>query len=160
MHIRKANLADLDTLTAIEAACFPAAEAASRESFENRLKVYPDYFWVIEENSVVMGFLNGPVIDQNIIEDEMFADATCHNPDGEWQTVFGINTLPEYRRRGLGKLMMQAMIDTAKAEGRRGCVLTCKDKLVHYYGGCGFVSLGVSQSTHGGAVWNDMVLEF
>jgi predicted GNAT family N-acyltransferase len=39
-------------------------------------------------------------------------------------------------------------------------VLTCKDHLVHYYASFGFQCQGISASTHGGAVWNDMVLTF
>ena len=49
MNIRKAKMNDLDEITAIEAECFPASEAATRESFEGRLLVYPDYFWILEE---------------------------------------------------------------------------------------------------------------
>ena len=52
------------------------------------------------------------------------------------------------------------MIADARAQGRRGCVLTCKDALVHYYARFGFVDEGISQSTHGGVVWHDMRLTF
>ena len=37
---------------------------------------------------------------------------------------------------------------------------TCKDRLVHYYAKVGFVSEGVSASTHGGVVWYQMRLTF
>lgn len=39
-------------------------------------------------------------------------------------------------------------------------ILTCKDHLIHYYQKFGFVHQGVSVSCHGGAKWNDMLLEF
>ena len=55
---------------------------------------------------------------------------------------------------------MCRVIADAKAQGRKGCVLTCKDKLLHYYGKLGFVNEGVSQSTHGGVVWYEMRLTF
>lgn len=160
MNIRKATMADLEAVTTIEAACFPAAEAATAESFSKRLAIYPDYFWLVEEKGELVGFLNGPVINQNTIADSMYEDASCHCPDGDWQTVFGINTLPEYRKQGIGALMLREMIQTAKQEGRKGCVLTCKDYLLPYYESFGFRSMGVSASSHGGAKWNDMVLEF
>ncbi len=160
MTVRNATIADLDIVAEIEALCFPPKEAASRESFQKRLEVYPDYFWLVEDGERVIGFLNGPVINQIVIDDEMYADTTCHNPDGEWQTVFGINTIPDYRKRGIGAVMMREMIDCARMEGRKGCVLTCKDYLLPFYESFGFVKKGVSDSCHGGAVWNDMVLEF
>ncbi len=160
MKIRKATIVDLELVTGIEAACFPPAEAASKDSFEQRLKVYPEYFWIVEDEGMVIGFINGPVIDQNVIADSMYADVSCHNVNGKWQTVFGINTLPEYRKRGVGGLMLQAVIEEAKKSGRQGCVLTCKDYLLSFYESYGFRSMGESESSHGGAKWNDMILEF
>lgn len=52
------------------------------------------------------------------------------------------------------------MIGEAKAQGRRGVVLTCKDALVHYYAKFGFVDEGISQSTHGDVVWRQMRVTF
>lgn len=158
MKIRHATLADLEAVSAIEATCFPALEAASPERFAARLEVFPKHFWLAEQEGVLVGFVNGAVIDEAVIDDACYANATCHNPQGAYQTVFGINTLPQYRKQGVGKAMLQALIAQAKEEGRKGCILTCKDYLVHYYASCGFQSQGVSASTHGGAQWNDMLL--
>ena len=159
-RIRNAVPADVDALTAIEAACFPAAEAATREEFAARLAVYPDHFWVMEEDGRVVAFVNGMATDEPTIRDEMFADASLHNEQGVWQAIFGVNTLPEYRRQGrAARLLRQAAAD-AKAQGRKGCILTCKDRLVHYYASLGYGNEGVSASVHGGAVWYDMRLTF
>jgi predicted GNAT family N-acyltransferase len=69
--------------------------------------------------------------------------------------------VPAYRRYGYaGKLIERAIAD-ARAQGRKGLVLTCKDKLVHYYGKFGFEDEGISEkSVHGGAVWHQMRLTF
>ena len=50
MRIRTAALEDLAAVTAVEAACFPAAEAATRDEFAARLAVYPNHFWLLEED--------------------------------------------------------------------------------------------------------------
>ena len=50
--------------------------------------------------------------------------------------------------------------DIKKHKGRRGCILTCKDTLIHYYEKFGYVNKGISESVHGGAIWYDMILEF
>ena len=160
MHIRTATMDDLDAVTAVEAACFPAAEAATRDEFAARLAVYPNHFWLLEEDGRLVSFINGLVSDEPTIRDEMFADAAFHNEHGAWQMVFGVNTLPEYRRRGLAGEVMRQVIADARSQGRQGCVLTCKDRLVHYYETFGYRSEGVSASTHGGAVWYDMRLTF
>ena len=160
MNIRTAAMADLDALTAIEAECFPAAEAAPREAFEARLAVYPNHFWVLEDEGKIVSFVNGMVTDEAKLRDEMYENAALNTESGAWQMIFGVNTLPAYRRRGLAELVLRRSIHDAKTQGRKGVVLTCKDKLVHYYEKFGFISEGVSQSTHGGVVWYAMRLTF
>ena len=161
MHIRTATMADLAAVTAVEAACFPAAEAATEADFAKRLAVYPNHFWLMEDNNgSLVSFVNGLVTDEPHLRDEMYADAGLHNENGAWQMIFGVNTLPAYRRQGLAEQVLRQVINDAKAQGRKGCVLTCKEKLLHYYGKLGFVNEGVSQSTHGGVVWYEMRLTF
>ncbi len=158
MYIRTASMEDLDAVTAIEAACFPAAEAAGREDFAARLAAYPGHFWLLEEDGRIVSFITGMVSDEPIRRDEMYSDASLHDEGGAWQMIFGVNTLPEYRRRGLAGLVMERVIADARAQGRKGCVLTCKEGLAHYYEKFGYVNEGLSDSTHGGAVWYDMRL--
>ena len=161
MHIRTAARAALPAVTAVEAACFPAAEAATEADFAKRLAVYPNHFWLMEDNNgSLVSFVNGLVTDEPHLRDEMYADAGLHNENGAWQMIFGVNTLPAYRRQGLAEQVLRQVIEDAKAQGRKGCVLTCKEKLLHYYGKLGFVNEGVSQSTHGGVVWYEMRLTF
>ena len=75
--------------------------------------------------------------------------------------IFDVNTLPAYRRHGYAEELIQYAIDDAKRQGRKGLVLTCKDKLVHYYAKFGFVDEGVSdKSTHGNVEWHQMRLMF
>ena len=161
MKIRTAVMADLAAVTAVEAACFPAAEAATEQDFARRLAVYPNHFWLLEEDDgALVGFINGMVSDEPTLRDEMYADASLHNEGGAWQMIFGVNTLPEYRRQGCAARVMEQVIADARAQGRKGCVLTCKDRLIHYYEKFGFRNEGVSASTHGGVVWYDMRLTF
>lgn len=160
MKIRKATIKDLKAITAVEAACFPVAEAATKADFKKRLKVYPNHFWLLEIDDRLVSFINGMVTDETTIRDVMFEDASLHKEDGAWQAIFGVNTIPEYRKQGLAAKVMKAVIADAKEAGRKGCILTCKDKLIHYYETFGFKNCGISQSEHGGAIWYDMRLEF
>ena len=73
------------------------------------------------------------VTDQSDLTDDLYAQARAHNEQGCWQMIFGVNTLPEYRRQGVAAALLERAIFDAKAQGRKGLVLTCKDKLVHYY---------------------------
>ena len=90
----------------------------------------------------------------------MFEDSGLHRADGMYQSIFGLDVIPEYRRQGVAADLMNHLIQTAKARGKKGMILTCKDRLIHYYEKFGYRSLGISGSVHGGAVWYDMLLEF
>ena len=160
MEIRTATLKDLDAVSAVEAACFPAAEAATPAEFAERLRHYGGHFWLMFDGEKLIGFVDGMVTDKADLSDDLYAQASLHDENGAWQMIFGVNTLPEYRRRGVAAALLERAIADAKAQGRKGLVLTCKDKLVHYYAKFGFVSEGVSESTHGGVVWYQMRLTF
>lgn len=160
IQIRTAVSDDLDTLAEIEKICFPEAEAADKDTIKSRLAAYSNHFLVLEIDGRIIGFINGMVTDEETIRDEMFGETSHHNEEGRWQSVFGLDVLPEYRRSGYAALLMEALIKTAKEERRRGCILTCKEKLIHYYEKFGYCNMGKSASVHGGSLWYDMRLEF
>lgn len=160
MEIRNATINDLDKLTEVENECFPASEAASRESIAERLKHYPDHFWLMFDGDKLIAFVDGMVTDIPDLTDEMYENAAMHDENGAWQMIFGVNTIPEYRCHGYARELIQRAISDAKAQGRKGLVLTCKDRLVPYYAKFGFMNEGVSQSVHGNVVWNQMRLVF
>ena len=160
MLIRTATIEDLDEITEIEAECFPAAEAADREAFQQRLQYYGNHFWLLYEEQKLIAFVDGFVTDEPDLTDEMYENAALHDENGAWQMIFGVNTLPAYRRNGYaGKLLKRAITD-AKNQGRKGVVLTCKEKLLHYYAKFCFEKEGISQSVHGNVVWYQMRLRF
>lgn len=160
MEIRTATTADLAQIAQIEAVCFPTAEAATPLSFAQRLQSYPNHFWLLLDGTVMVGFVNGMVTDVPDLRDEMYEDAGMHNENGAWQMIFGVDTLPDYRRRGCAGKLLSHVIQEAKIQGRKGLVLTCKEPLLHYYGKFGFVSEGISQSSHGDVRWYQMRLTF
>lgn len=160
ISIRNAQSGEGETLASIEAACFPAAEAASVEAIKERLAAFPEKFFVAETEGKAVGFVNGGVTDEPYLPDEMYHNIGLHNPNGGYQTVFGLNVLPRYRRQGIAEKLMNALIQSAKQEGKKGVILTCKDHMIHYYEKFGFVCHGRADSCHGNAVWNDMRLIF
>lgn len=82
MTIRTATAADLAAIAAVEAACFPAAEAATEAEFAARLAVYPNHFWLLEEDGKLISFIDGLVTDEPILRDEMYENAAFHNENG------------------------------------------------------------------------------
>lgn len=161
MLIRTATIEDLDAVTAVEAECFPPAEAATRKDFEGRLRTYGNHFWLMFEGDKLVSFVDGFVTDQKDLMDEMYEKSEMHDENGKWQMIFGVNTIPSCRKKGYAGRLIERAIADAREQGRAGLVLTCKDRLVHYYAKFGFMDEGISeQSTHGNAVWHQMRLTF
>lgn len=163
MFIRTATIDDLAQVTAVETACFLPAEAATEAEFKERLHFYGDHFWLLfgdMTEAKLIGFVDGMVTDLEDLTDEMYEKAAMHQENGQWQMIFGLNTLPEYRCQGYAGILVEQVIAAAKEQGRQGVVLTCKEQLVHYYAKFGFVDEGISASTHGNVVWHQMRIKF
>lgn len=161
MLIRTATIEDLEAVASVEAQCFPEAEAATSEKFRERLTAYGDHFLLLFIGDELVSFVDGMVTDREDLEDIMYEDASIHDPKGKWQMIFGVNTIPGYRKKGYAGTLIRKMIELAREQGREGLVLTCKDELVSYYSRFGFVSEGRSdKSCHGGVLWNQMRLRF
>lgn len=156
--IRPVTPEDLDGVTAVEAACFPPAEAARRESFAWRIAQFPDRFFVACSAGRIIGLVNGCRSDRPQIDDTMF-EAGAHVPDGPYQMIFGLAVLPEFRHRGVAAALLRQMIASSHTLGLAGIALTCKAEKIGYYARFGFAARGISASVHGGAVWYDMTLE-
>lgn len=161
MIIRSAVIEDLEQITAVEAECFPVAEAATKEELKDRILHFGNHFWLMFDEDKLISFVDGFVTDDRDLTDEMYARADMHDETGKWQMIFGVNTLPSYRKHGYAGQLIKNAISDAERQGRQGLVLTCKDRLVHYYAEFGFVNEGrTDKSKHGGAEWNQMRLVF
>ncbi len=160
LTIRKATPADTAAVTALEAACFPPAEAAPYESFAARLATFPDRFWLLFLDGELVSMVNGSLSNEPDLRDEMFHDTSLHDPDGRWQMIFGVATHPNHQRKGYAGTLLKTAIRDCRNEGREGLVLTCKEAKLHYYAKFGFVNEGPSTSEHGGAAWYQMRIRF
>ena len=161
MDIRYATIEDIKAITAVEKECFPPAEAATEKEFIERVRYYGNHFWLMFEQEKLIAFVDGFVTDEPDLTDEMYENASMHNENGAWQMIFGVNTLPTYRKYGYAGKLIRRAIEDAKQQGRKGLVLTCKDKLVPYYAKFGFQDEGMTdKSTHGNVVWHQIRLTF
>lgn len=156
--IRTADLSDLDAVTAVEAACFSPAEAATREAFAYRLTAFPERFFVAEWDGEIVGIINGCASSQPAIADSLY-EPQGHEPMGKNQMIFGLAVLPAHQRQGIGAALMTRMIEFARQTHMERLILTCRQEKIAYYQKFGYVNHGISKSVHGGAVWYDMTLE-
>ena len=172
MLIRHATMEDLDAIEAVVAACFPPAEAATNESLTARVATYPEHFWLLintdadddacfpasVEDGTLVGFVNGMTTNEKDLADVMYEDVSMHDEQGDWQMIFGVDVAPVYQHRGCASYLLRRVILDSTIAGRKGIVLTCKERLVGFYARLGFVDEGMSASTHGNVAWHQMRL--
>lgn len=159
LKIRNALPNDLNSIFEIESICFPATEAAPKNVFKERIEVFPKGFFVAELNNEIVGFINGGATNEKNLKDDFFKTMDSHLHNGENLVIFGLDVLPKHQRKGYARELMRHFIEEAKKDRRKKIFLTCKQHLIGYYEKFGYVNMGISESTHGGAKWYDMCLE-
>ena len=116
MIIRHAAMEDLKAVTELEAKCFPAAEAAGRAAFFDRLASFPDHFWLLYEDEKLVSMINGMATDEEHLTDAMYEHADMHSKDGAWRINLWCGDGP--RRAGKG------ICGSADAQGNCGYKVT------------------------------------
>lgn len=160
MKLRTACLDDLDEIYSIEKICFPPQEQIKKDYFEQKLQVCPESLWILEDNSKIVSFISTITTNCRDLKDEMYTDIKLYDKNGAWRMILDVNTLPEYRGKGLAGKLLNYIIEEAKKENRSGMVLVCKESLITFYETFGFVYECISESTLGNTTWHQMRLSF
>lgn len=156
LKIRNATIKDLSDIVKIEHLCFSIEEAATKESTEKRIHLIPDSYFVAEENSVIMGLINGPVIQTRFITDDLFSDIKENPATGGHQSILGLAVDPHNQKRGIASKLLSRLEKEAIVKKRETITLTCKENLIPFYENRGYLNNGVSSSAHGGVTWYNM----
>ncbi|WP_419887467.1 GNAT family N-acetyltransferase [Neobacillus niacini] len=156
LTIRNVTMNDLRDLVIIEHICFPIEEAATEEAFKQRIQLIPDSFFVAEECGVIIGLVNGPVIEKEFITDDLFENIKPNPPSGGHQTVLGVAVTPHFQTRGVATALLSHLEKEARLKNRETITLTCKEDLIPFYENLGYQNRGVSKSEHGGVMWYNM----
>lgn len=155
--IRQARIDDLDASYAVEIACFPADEAASKANMQKRLAVFPQGYLVAEIDSMIVGHINSGATNKNDISDEALKAMIGHENEGKNLVIFSVAVYPDYQKQGIASALLQTYIQLHQNKAKN-ILLLCKEHLLRFYSGIGFKNRGVSTSTHGGATWYEMCL--
>jgi ribosomal protein S18 acetylase RimI-like enzyme len=157
ISLRNVQAADLEQLLLIENEGFSLEEAATKEAFVVRIQLISDTFIVAEKEGEILGYINGPIINQPYITDDLFEEIKKNPNKGGYQSVLGLAVSKQARNQGIAKMLMEKMEELVRENERQGITLTCKQELVPFYEKFGFVSHGLSESKHGGVSWYNMV---
>ena len=157
VSLRNVQTTDLEQLILIENEGFSIEEAATKEAFIERIQLIPDTFIVAEKEGEILGYINGPIIDQPYITDDLFEKIKENPKRGGYQSILGLAVSKRARNQGIAKSLIGKMEERIEENERIGITLTCKQELVSFYEKYGFVNHGISESQHGGVTWYNMV---
>ena len=136
MLIRQVTMEDLEDIIRIENDNFSAEEAATSQALKERIEVIADTFLVAEQD--------GQIANQE---------------KSGYIAVTSLSVDKAFQKQGVGTTLLAALKDLTVAQNRLGIHLTCHDYLISYYEMNGFSNEGLSESTHGGTVWYNMIWE-
>ncbi|MCV9886312.1 GNAT family N-acetyltransferase [Metabacillus halosaccharovorans] len=155
--LRNVQTTDLAQLLLIEKEGFPIEEAATKEAFVERIQLIPDTFIVAEKEGVILGYINGPIMNQPYITDDLFEKIKENPKRGGYQSILGLAVSKQARKKGVAQILMKKIEALVLDNEREGISLTCKQELVSFYEKMGFVNHGLSESQHGGERWYNLV---
>lgn len=162
LKFRQVQQTDLKQIIPLEQAGFTPEEAATETALYERATLITDSFIVAvdDKTNVVVGYINGPVIGQKYITDDLFESIKPNPATGGYLSVLGIVVAQEYQHQGLAGELLQQFEQLAQATQRHGVTLTCKAELITFYEQYGYTNDGASASTHGNVAWFNMVKLF
>ncbi len=156
LNIRNVEIEDLPNLIVIENLCFTPEEAATKEAFEKRIQTISDSFFVAEQEGVIVGLINGPIIETAHITDDLFHRIKENPTAGGHQSILGLAVSPHFQKRGVATALLAHLEKEARGKKRETITLTCRAELINFYAKHGFRNNGISSSQHGGVIWYNM----
>ncbi|ADG39634.1 MULTISPECIES: GNAT family N-acetyltransferase [Leuconostoc] len=157
ISIRNANIADLTAILNIEKLGFTAEEAGTKLQYIERLKKLKETFLVGVVNNQVVGFIVGPVVQEDRIADWMYEEIREQDIVGGNQMVLTIAVDPTFQGFHIGSQLLDAFYNKAKTQNSKTIALTCLEKNIAFYEKNGYKNMGQSLSNHAGEIWYDLI---
>jgi len=156
LAFRWAEARDLPRIKALEAASYPADEAATPQRLEFRLAHAAEFFLVCEDPSSheVVGFVCATVASGDALTEESMAS---HDPRGDNLCIHSVVVEQARRRRGIASAMLAHYVSAIDAREDRAkprlASLLSKEHLCPFYQAAGFSLIGPSPVEHGSEQW-------
>ena len=119
-------------LAQLQIDCFPTLaphELMTEEHFLSHCRIFPEGDFVVLDEDRVIGLGSGFLTifdfdDHHHTFKEIIAEGyyTNHNPDGDWYYGGDISVHPDYRGRGIGKLLYEARKKLVRKRNLKGIV--------------------------------------
>lgn len=157
MKITQVILKDLPEILRVEQMGFNQAEAGTETQYRQRIDKLAETFLVARSDGQVAGFVVGPAVKEQFVEDWMYQDTPTNLVTGGNQIIFTIAVDPKFQGQHVGTQLLQAIESKAQTSQRKIIALTSLEKNLPFYLKNDFVNQGVAESTHAGETWFNLV---
>jgi len=112
---------DIKGVMEVERRCFPEHIIESQEIYEHRIKHFPNGIRVLEDNNKILGVISSEIWNyQDNVNIDKFAInhfiLERHDPCGSELYISSLAIVPEYRKLGLSKQLLDGLIHDVKKE--------------------------------------------
>ena len=122
--VRNARDQDIPTVAEIDAEAFSSYGTAEKpETFERRLRVFPNGFIILIADNEIAGYGCSEKWLTEHQPDLGESPLVTHQPDGRIFCITGMAVKTKYRGRGYGLLILDKLMEIAHNEGCRKIVL-------------------------------------
>lgn len=159
LHIRRVERRDLDDCFKLERQCYDPLEVAPRDFIGKRIEIYPDGFYVAEYRGEIVGMVNSGATHKDDITDEELKYLIGHVRNGRNSVIFSLAVHPEHRGRGIARMLMAKLIDSAEQKEKQKILLLCRNSLIEFYKSLGFYYSGPANARLGRDILHQMHFE-
>lgn len=142
----------------LEAASYPADEAASPERLAWRQREVGQLFWGAFDAAALVGFVCATLAEGKELTHESMSN---HVPGGSLLCVHSVVVCYDLRRKGVASVMLREYLRAVACgqEAPKCCALMCKSDLIPLYTKVGFRLIGVSPVVHGSERWFELRID-
>lgn len=159
IHVRRVERSDLNGCFKLEKHCYDPVEVAPRDFIEKRIEIYPDGFYVAEYMGEIVGMVNSGATHKDDITDEELKYLIGHVRNGRNSVIFSLAVHPDHRGRGIARMLMEKLIDSAERKEKQNILLLCRNNLIAFYKSLGFYYGGPANAGLGGEILHQMQFE-
>ncbi|CAB3706821.1 MAG: GNAT family N-acetyltransferase [Achromobacter sp.] len=158
LTFRAPTPADADRCFEIESTAYEGDEAATHAKIATRIARYPQGFLLLEEDGVIVGFINSGCAREVVMADEAFKELVGHDPAAPNVVIMSVVVDPAHQGKGYATRLMDTFVEQTRGLGKQTIHLMCKERHVALYRKLGYQYVRPSPSDHGGMAWHEMVM--
>lgn len=117
-------------------------DAASLKTLSSRLHMFPEGFRAACEGDKIVGYIESCLwnVDPPKFEPQVDFFFQHHNSQGRILYIIFVGVTQEYRRKGIGSMLIKSLLNIAEEFGAHKIHAVCREDLRPFYDSMGFVA--------------------